>query len=110
MHNLGIAHLVDRNPQGHLNPTALLRQIMTVSEHGLGRSLLPRLLDSLVIQSLSSSEVFLTLRDFRAIVLPQDPLNLCQPTLLRLIPKARCTSRGEIDDKYRVTRHQSLMS
>jgi hypothetical protein len=79
---------------------------MTVSEDNLGRLLLPQLLDSLVIHSLSPSEASLTLRDFRAIVLLQDPLNPCQSTLLRLIPKARCTSRGEIDDKKRETRHQ----
>jgi hypothetical protein len=82
MHNLGIAHLVDRNPQGHLNLTAPLLQIMTVSEDSLGRSLLPRLLDSPVVHSLSPSEASLTLRDFRAIVLPQDPLNPCQSKLL----------------------------
>jgi len=104
VNDLGIAHLVDRDPQGHLNPTALLRQTKTVSEVSLGRSLLPRLLDSPVVQSLSSSEASLTLRDFRAIVLPQHPLNPCQSTLLRLIPKARCTSRGGIDDKKRETR------
>jgi hypothetical protein len=73
MHDLGIAHLVDRDPQLHLNPKALLRQIMMASEDDLGRSLLPRLLDSPVVQSLSSSEVSLTLRYFSSIVLPQDP-------------------------------------
>jgi hypothetical protein len=108
MHNLGIAHLVDRDPQGHLNPTAPPLQIMKVSKDSLGRSLLPRLLDFLVVQSLSSSEVSLTLRDFRAIVLPQDLLNPCQLTLLRLIPNARCTSCGGNDDKHRVTRQLRL--
>jgi hypothetical protein len=73
MHNLGIAHLVDRDPQGHLNPTALLRQTKTISEDSLGRRLLPRLLDFLVLHSLSPSEASLTLHDFRAIVLPQAP-------------------------------------
>jgi hypothetical protein len=107
MHDLGIAHLVDRDSQPHLNPTAPLLQIMTAFEDSLGRRLLPRLLDSPAVQSLSSSEVALTLHDFRAIVLPQDPLNLCQSTLLRLVPKARCTSRGVNDDKKRETRHSA---
>jgi hypothetical protein len=108
MHDLGIAHLVDRDPKGHLNPTAPLFQIMTAFEDSLGRLLLPRLLDFLVVHSLSPSEVSLILLYFRAIVLPQDPLNLCQSTLLRLIPKARCTSRGVDDDKHRVTRQLAM--
>jgi hypothetical protein len=109
VNDLGIAHLVDRDSQGHFNPTAPLLQITTVSEDSFGLPLLPQLLDSPVVQSLSPSEVSLTLRYFRAIVLPQDPFNPCQSTLLRLIPKSRCTSRGGIDASNFVIRQMRMV-